>query len=276
MTSDLINLFTPKNDQGENDFRYESDIQKIFETVRPEVIRSLKEFKHKTTELEIKHGSDALEFAINWLNHTDSLIADENYNKYNYRARALNKHLAVVLKLIGFKSKNIYKLIGAARYHKRLKEDITKDYGFGPNENAKEVYEFVLTLPISSQYLLGGMTNEGVSKAMEYEDITVRELEKLKQQYSINTEETRGRKRNPLSQLQRVSDNQEAITVESTEVKEVTQESIAREIVSLAKQLKTKEIWRDQEIISILKEAENELWSITHIASQALKETINN
>jgi len=113
------------------------------------------------------------------------------------------------------------------------------------NEHAKEVYEFVLTLPISSQYLLGGMTNDGVSKAMEHEDITVRELEKLKQQYPINTEETRARKRNPLNQLQRVSGNQEAIIVESTEVKDVTQESIATDIVSLAKQLK-REVWKDE------------------------------
>ena len=54
------------------------------------------------------------------------------------------------------------------------------------------------------------------------------------------------------SQLERVSDNQEVITIESTEVKEVTQESIARDIVSLAKQI-NREVWKDQEIISILK-----------------------
>ena len=275
MTSDLINTFTPKNDQVDNDFRYESDLQKIFDTVRPEVLSGLKEFKHKTTELEIKYGSLALEFAINWLSYTDQLTGYEAYNKYNYRAKGLNKHLAEGLKVIGFKPKNIYKLIAAARFHKRLQEDITKDYGFGLNEHAKEVYEFVLTLPISSQYLLGGMTDEGVSKAMEYEDITVRELEKLKQQYPINTEETRGRKRNPLNQLQRVSDNQEAITVESTEVKEVTQESIARDIVSLAKQIKP-EVWKDQQIISILKQAEPELWNIAHIAALPEKELTTN
>ena len=158
---------------------------------------------------------------------------------------------------------------------KRLQEDITKDYGFGPNEHAKEVYEFVLTLPISSQYLLGGMTDEGITKAMEYEDITVRELEKLKQKYPINTEERRGRRKNPLTQLERVSDNQEAITIESTEVKEVTQESIARDIVSLAKQI-NREVWKDQEIISILKEAQSELWNIAHIAAQPTKELTTN
>jgi len=275
MTSDLINTFTPKDKQGDTDFRYESDLQNIFDTMRPEVLIGLQEFKHKTTQLEIKYGSLALEFALNWIKYTDQLFADETYNKFNFKAKSLNKYLGEGLKVIGFKPKNIYKLIAAARFHKRLQEDITKDYGFGLNEHAKEVYEFVLTLPISSQYLLGGMTDEGVSKAMEYEDITVRELEKLKQQYPINTEERRGRRKNPLSQLERVSDNQEAITIESTEVKEVTQESIARDIVSLAKQI-NRDVWKDQEIISILKEAQSELWNIAHIAAQPTKELTTN
>jgi len=275
MTSDLINTFTPKDNQGDTDFRYEADLQNIFDTMRPEVLIGLKEFKHKTTQLEIKYGSLALEFALNWIKYTDQLFADDTYNKYNFKAKSLNKYLGEGLKVIGFKPKNIYKLIAAARFHKRLQEDITKDYGFGLNEHAKEVYEFVLTLPISSQYLLGGMTDEGVSKAMGYEDITVRELEKLKQEFPINTEERRGRRKNPLSQLERVSDNQEAITIESTEVKEVTQESIARDIVSLAKQI-NREVWKDQEIISILKEAQSELWNIAHIAAQPTKELTTN
>ena len=237
MTTDLITTFTPKDKEGDTDFRYESDLQNIFDTMRPEVLIGLQEFKHKTTQLEIKYGSLALEFALNWIKYTDQLYADDTFNKYNFKAKSLNKYLGEGLKVIGFKPKNIYKLIAAARFHKRLQEDITKDYGFGLNEHAKEVYEFVLTLPISSQYLLGGMTDEGITKAMEYEDITVREIEKLKQKYPINTEERRGRRKNPLTQLERVSDNQEAITIESTEVKEVTQESIARDIVSLAKQI---------------------------------------
>ena len=275
MTTDLITTFTPKDKEGDTDFRYESDLQNIFDTMRPEVLIGLQEFKHKTTQLEIKYGSLALEFALNWIKYTDQLYADDTFNKYNFKAKSLNKYLGEGLKVIGFKPKNIYKLIAAARFHKRLQEDITKDYGFGLNEHAKEVYEFVLTLPISSQYLLGGMTDEGITKAMEYEDITVRELEKLKQKYPINTEERRGRRKNPLTQLERVSDNQEAITIESTEVKEVTQESIARDIVSLARQIK-RDVWKDQEIISILKEAQSELWNIAHIAAQPTKELTTN
>ena len=57
MTTDLITTFTPKDKEGDTDFRYESDLQNIFDTMRPEVLIGLQEFKHKTTQLEIKYGS---------------------------------------------------------------------------------------------------------------------------------------------------------------------------------------------------------------------------
>ena len=291
MTTDLINTFTPKNDLGDNDFRYENDLHNIFDTVRPEVLKGLEEFKQKTTELEIKYGSLALEFAVNWFNYIDKLVADETYNKFNYRAKRLRKQLIEGLKERGFKPTNVYKLIGAAEFHKRLQDGLTKDDGFGVNKRIAKIYEFVLTLPISSQYLLSGMTDQGIAKAMRYEEdtkqwdsktdtfigkpLTYKALEQLKKEYPINKEETRGRKKNPLSQLHLVPDNQEAITIESTEVKEVTQESIARELVSLAKQL-DREVWKDQKIISILKEAQSDLWNIAHIASQPTKELTTN
>ena len=291
MTTDLINTFTPKNDLGDNDFRYETDLHNIFDTVRPEVLKGLEEFKQKTTELEIKYGSLALEFAVNWFNYIDKLVADETYNKFNYRAKRLRKQLIEGLKERGFKPTNVYKLIGAAEFQKRLQEGLHKGRKYGVNQRIAKIYEFVLTLPISSQYLLSGMTDQGIAKAMRYEEdtkqwdsktdtfigkpLTYKALEQLKKEYPINKEETRGRKKNPLSQLHLVPDNQEAITIESTEVKEVTQESIARELVSLAKQL-DREVWKDQKIISILKEAQSDLWNIAHIASQPTKELTTN
>ena len=291
MTSDLINTFTPKNDLGDNDFRYETDLHNIFDTVRPEVLKGLEEFKQKTTELEIMYGSLALEFAVNWFNYTDKLTADETYNQFNYRAKRLRKQLIEGLKERGFKQSNVYKLIGAAEFQKRLQEGLHKGRKYGVNQRIAKIYEFVLTLPISSQYLLSGMTDQGIAKAMRYQEdtkqwdsktdsfigkpLTYKALEQLKKEYPLNTQETRGRKKNPLSQLHLVPDNQEAITIESTEVKEVTQESIARELVSLAKQL-DREVWKDQKIISILKEAQSDLWNIAHIASQPTKELTTN
>ena len=118
MTSDLINTFTPKNDLGDNDFRYENDLHNIFDTVRPEVLKGLEEFKQKTTELEIKYGSLALEFAVNWFKYTDKLTADETYNRFNYRAKRLRKQLIEGLKERGFKPSNVYKLIAAAEFQK--------------------------------------------------------------------------------------------------------------------------------------------------------------
>ena len=139
----------------------------------------------------------------------------------------------------------------------------------GVNQRIAKIYEFVLTLSISSQYLLVGMTDQGITKAMSYEQdnkqcnskidtfigkpLIFHALEELKKHYPINIEENRVRKKNLLSQLKRVPDNEEAITIKSTEVKKVTQESIARDIMSLIKQL-NHEAWKDQEVISILKE----------------------
>jgi len=292
MTSDLVQTFTPKNDLGESDYRYESDLISIFESVRPEVIEGLEEFKLKTTELEKQYGTLALEFAINWFNYTDKLSADDTYNKFNFRSKRLRKQLIEGLKERGFKPSNVSKIVGAAAFHKRLQDGLFKGRTEGVNQRVKKIYEFVLSQSISSQYLLGGMTDIGIANAMNYEHdtkqwdpktdtyigkpLTVRVLEELKQQYPINEEESRGRKKNLLSTLDIVPDLQDPITIESTEIKEVTQESIAKDIVSLAKQLNTTDGWKDQSLIKILKEAEKELMSISHIATLPIKELATN
>ena len=292
MTSDLVQTFTPKNDLGESDYRYESDLINIFESVRPEVIKGLEDFKLKTTELEKQYGSLALEFAINWFNYTDKLKQDETYNKFNFRAKRLRKQLIEGLKERGFKPSNVSKIVGAAEFHKRLQDGLFKGRTEGINKRVQKIYEFVSSQSISSQYLLGGMTDIGIANAMNYEHdtqqwdpktdtyigkpLTVRVLEELKKQYPLNEEETRGRKKNLLSTLDIVPDLQDPITIESTEIKEVTQESIARDIVSLAKQLNTTDGWKDQSLIKILKEAEKELMNISHIATLPIKELATN
>lgn len=292
MNSDLVQTFTPKNDLGESDYRYESDLISIFESVRPEVIEGLEEFKLKTTELEKQYGTLALEFAINWFNYTDKLSSDDTYNKFNFRSKRLRKQLIEGLKERGFKPSNVSKIVGAAAFHKRLQDGLTKGRTEGINQRVKKIYEFVLSQSISSQYLLGGMTDIGIANAMNYEHdtkqwdpktdtyivkpLTVRVLEELKQQYPINEEESRGRKKNLLSTLDIVPDLQDPITIESTEIKEVTQQSIARDIVSLSKQLNTNDGWKDQSLIKILKEAEKELMSISRIATLPIKELATN
>ena len=291
MNSELVKTFTPKNNQGESDFRYESDLVSIFESMRPDVLKGLNEFKEKKDELEKEYGSLALEFCINWLEYTDKLTADDTYNKFNYRSKVLRKTLIEGLKDRGFASSKVSKLIGAATLQLKLREGMYKGRREGVNKRFHDMYEFAINQSISSQYLMNGMNYQGIAAAMSYEKDTtqwtgsktdtfvgekpsVRVFERLKQQYPTTEDETRGRKRNPLSQLERVSDNDDSIKVIDTEVS-VSQEEIAKEIVSLAKQIKP-EVWKDQQIISILKQAQSELWNIAHIAALPEKELTTN
>jgi hypothetical protein len=298
MNLELVQAFTPKNKLGESDFRYESDLLNIFESIRPEVLKGLGELKTKTTELEVKYGSLALEFCINWFDYTENLIADDSYNKYNYRSKGLKKQLSEGLKKSGFKPNNVTKILGAAQLIKRLKDNLYIKSFEDPNKlseskRVRDILDFINPLPISSKYLLGGMTDIGIEKAMSYQEenkewdpktdtfpskpLTVRVLEELKQQYPINPNENRGGwKKNQLTKLDVVPDIQEPITIDSTEIKEVTQESIARDIVSLAKQLNTADGWKNQNLRKILKEAEGELMSISHIATLPIKELTPN
>ena len=139
MNSDLVQTFTPKNDLGESDYRYESDLINIFETVRPEVIKGLEEFKLKTAELEKKFGHLALEFAIKVFNYNDKLSADDTYNKFNYRSKGLRKGLIEGLKERGFKPSNVSKIVGAAAFHMRLQEGLFKGRKVGVNQRVQKI-----------------------------------------------------------------------------------------------------------------------------------------
>ena len=297
MNTELAKTFTPKTKEGEPDHRYAPDLVKIFSSIRPEVLSRLEEFKNKTTELEVKYGSDALEFSIGWLDYIYSLSSDAPDNKWNSKGKGLRKGLIVGLKDRGFKSSNVSKIIGAAEYIKKLKDDLLIPDFKNPNQvtenkRVREILNFVNPLPISAKYLLGGMTELGLKKAMSYENdskewdsntdtfpskpLTIRVLEDLKQQYPLNPDEKRGGGKNQLSKLEEVEDNQETITIEATELKELTQAEIANNIVSLAKQLNTSEIWRDSEIVEILKGAEKELIALGHMVLTPLDKVLTN
>ena len=297
MNAELAKTFTPKTKDGETDHRYAPDLAKIFSSIRPEVLRRLEEFKSKTTELEIKYGSDALEFSIGWLDYIYSLSPDAPDNKWNSKGKGLRKGLIVGLKDRGFKSSNVSKIIGAAEFIKKLKDDLLIPDFKNPNQvienkRVREILNFVNPLPISAKYLLGGMTELGLKKAMSYENdskewdsktdtfpskpLTIRVLEELKQQYPLNPDEKRGGGKNQLRKLEEVEDNQETITIEATEIKELTQSEIANNIVSLAKKLNTSEIWRDSEIVEILKGAEKELVALGHMVLTPSDKLITN
>ena len=186
----------------------------------------------------------------------------------------------------GFKYSNVSKIIGAAEFIKKLKDDLLIPDFHNPNElveskRTRKILDFVNPLPISAKYLLGGMTELGLKKAMSYENdskewdsqtdtfpskpLTIRVLEDHKQQYPLNPNEKRGGGKNQPSKLEEVEDNQETISTEATELKELTQDEIANNIVSLAKKLNTSEIWKDKQIVEILKGAEKELIVLGHM-----------
>ncbi len=106
-----------------------------------------------------------------------------------------------------------------------------------------------------------GLSDRHVPK----QTLTIRVLEDLKQQYPLNPNEKRGGGKKQLSKLEEVEDNQETISIEATELKELTQDEIANNIVSLAKKLNTSEIWKDKQIVEILKGAEKELIALGHM-----------
>ena len=201
MNTELAKTFTPKTKEGETDHRYAPDLVKIFSSIRPEVIRRLEEFKNKKTELEVKYGSDALEFSVGWLDYIYSLSPHAADNIWNNKGKGLRKGLIEGLKDKGFKSSNVSKIIGAAEFIKKLKDQLYMQSFTNPNE-IEEVWwvrarlDFINPLPISAKYLLGGMTDKGIEKAMSYEKedkaLTIRVLEELKQQYPLNPDEKRG------------------------------------------------------------------------------------
>ena len=169
MNLELAKTFTPKTKEGETDHRYSPDLTKIFSSIRPDVIRGLEEFKNKTTELEIKYGSYALEFSICWLDYIDNLSPNSIDNKWNSKAKGLRKGLIEGLKERRFKSSNVSKIIGAAEFIKKLKDDLLIPDFHNPNElveskRTRKILDFVNPLPISAKYLLGGMTELGLKK----------------------------------------------------------------------------------------------------------------
>ncbi len=75
----------------------------------------------------------------------------------------------------GLKSSNVSKIIGAAEFIKKLKDDLLIPDFHKPNElveskRARKILNFINPLPISAKYLLGEMTELSLKKAMSYEN----------------------------------------------------------------------------------------------------------
>ena len=106
MNNELVNTFTPTNDHGLLDKRFEEDLTMIFKDVRKEVIDGLNEFKQKTTDLENQYGSLAYELCISFIKrmeHIDETERNLPSNQFRWRTKKLRKQLIEGLKERGFK-----------------------------------------------------------------------------------------------------------------------------------------------------------------------------
>ena len=135
MNNELVNTFTPTNDHGLIDSRFEEDLTIIFNEVRQEVIDGLNEFQQKTTDLENQYGSLAYELCMSFskrMEYIDDTERNLPSNQFRWRTKKLRKQLIEGLKGMGFKPSNVTKMIGAAEFEYQLQ-----------SEGNKKVFAFV-------------------------------------------------------------------------------------------------------------------------------------
>ena len=274
MNNELVNTFTPTNDNGLIDSRFEEDLTIIFNEVRQEVIDGLNEFQQKTTDLENQYGSLAYELCMSFskrMEYIDDTERNLPSNQFRWRTKKLRKQLIEGLKEKGFKPSNVSKMIGAAEYLNQL-----KSYG------DKKLFEFVKEQPISSQYILSGMNHIGVQQAMRYENdskewdaktdtfiskpLTKRVLEEIKSWNPKNPEENRGRKKS--TRLNILDDDPAPITevVLERSKEDMSQLELIDELVQAVCLIDTSKLYKDKDAIERLSVVSKDLWSIAHLS----------
>jgi len=274
MNNELAITFSPTNDQGILDRRFEEDLSIIFKDIRPEVIDGLNELKRKSTELENQYGSLAYELCMSFIkriNEVNRKEKDEDTNLFKWRTKKLRKQLIKGLQERGFKPSNIYKMLGAAEYVSHLQ-----------NMGDKKVLEFVRQLPISFQYLISGMDHQGVKQAMNYENdsktwdsktdtfvskpLSKKALEEILKWNSKRTSDIRVTKRS--TDLKILDDDPSTVTevVLERSKEDMTQLELIDELVQIVCLIDTSKIYKDKDVIERLNIISNDLWSVAHLA----------
>ena len=279
MKNKLINALLPFNKQGDLDKRFQESIERIILDIGVENTHVLSEFYIKTSELQRSASKSGLELVEAIHRESDRLSSGKHRHpddQYNWMSKSLRKSTAEILKKVGFKEKNASKIIKAAEF----KQSLTIQSSWTSQLSVSHLSELGRMNEAGIRQAIAESCNSGTDligtafggiPAKEWKDVSVRRFEEIRRFNPKSIKED-----NPLSKLDIVPDIQEPITIESTEIKEVTQESIARDIVSLAKQLNINDGWKDQKLIKILKEAEGELMGIAHIATLPIKELTTN
>ena len=207
------------------------------------------------------------------MNTIDDSERDQPSNQFRWRSKKLRKQLIEGLKERGFKPSNVCKLIAAAEYITVLEAS-----------NNKKILEFVKAQPISSQYLLSGMTHIGLKQAMSYENdnrawdpktdtfiskpLTKKVLEEIKARHS---EDKRGRKKSHSSMDLNILDDDPApiteVVVERSK-EDMSQLELIDQLVQIVGLIDTSKIYKDKEIIERLSIVAKDLWSVAHLAKE--------
>ena len=274
MNNKLENVLLPLNKQGDLDQRFKASIKRIMIDMSSEAAQVLSDFYIKTSELQKSASKAGLELVEAINKESDRLSSREHRHpddEYGWMGKALRKSTVEILKKVGFKEKNASKIIKAAEFKQSLRtqsswsEQLSVSHLSELGRMNEAGIRQAIAESSSAQTIFIG-TEFGGIPGKNWIDVPVRRFEEIRR---FNPKTIR--ENNPLSELDRISDHQDILTIESLEVKEATQEAIAREIASLAQQLNTKEVWREKEIVEILKEAEHELISIGHMVMQPLE-----
>ena len=281
MSNELVNTFTPTNEDGSIDNRFRDDLKLIFNEVRQEVIDGLNEFKQKTTDLENQYGSLAYELCFSFIkrmNHIDRTEREEDTNVFRWRTKKLRSTLIDRIKERGFKPSSVTKMIGAAEFVIHLE-----------SHRNQKVLDFIKPLGITCKYIVSRMNHLGLNEAMNYEQenrewdsktdtfitkhITQKVLEDIKRLNPKNPKENRGRSiSNSSSRLNILDDDPTPITevvLERTK-EDMSQLELIDELVQVASLIDTSKIYKDKDVIERLSVVSESLWSIAHLSKQPI------
>ena len=217
---DFKTALTPKREDGGLDQRYSQAVQSVINTAGSDVITGLDSMRSASSAVEREHAG----YAIRLVEAVATAPMDPTQRKY------VRKTLKPLLEEIGFKPSNVSKILGSTTFVAQLQA------------NGSDATDWVKSLPISSQYELSRMSDSGFSQAWVnaskwgQEDVSVKELAKLRQKYpAVDTNRgkyDRSSKPSLPQQTQPTEPNASEETPFEPPVYEAKSETISKEIVS--------------------------------------------
>ena len=277
--SDLKRIFTPTNKDGSLDYRFNEDIEWVFNRVGNEVLEGLEKFRQETETVNINYAKYAYSLAKAFFERNSDIDHWESStpsNQYKWRSKKISKSLQPMFQEIGFKKSVISKIIGAAELIHSLEKKLKEQ---PKNKRIKEQLEHFESFPLSSQYVLNNMSTMGFSEVIAlsarkqwnsetdtYDPIplTKSDLEEIQREYPKNPNETRGKNKAKSPTTLRLLDEPSQTTIEAITEPKTNYERL-HELVLLAKSINTEGAYKDPLFKEILKEGEEEICSLYHL-----------